>query len=784
LLQREGIVDAVLSEDVDTLMFGSGLTFRSWTPEAAKSKVPTHVNLYDASITKETSGMDREGMILVALMSGGDYVPEGIPGCGPKTACEAARAGFGQELCRISRRDKPALRAWKDRLAYELHTNDSKHFNRKHGKLNIPDDFPNPEVLGYYTHPVLSSSEKLEKLRRELRWDMGIDFKELRTFTGDAFDWTKLGGAKKFIRNLAPALLVRGLRMRAEGLVKHPARNVSAAQKDDELYVKSIHGKRNHGSTDGVTELRITFTPHELVPIDLDTEEPDDDINQDSSDDEGNVVADLETPGSPSKKRAPSSYDPTQSEKLWVFETYVKAGAPITMKEWEDRAKNARILVETRNANRGAKRAEKEKAQAAKGGMQKGALDRYAKVAGSGIPSSSAPPAMSSSQPSSSRAAHRAPRSSQPAKPAQKTSSIQNFARVTKPGASTTAPKSSQDLPPGTQTHRWLGGGRLEVFRSPEPRPSSSQIETIDLLSSPLPTQASAIDDQLSPIEPFSDAPELLPSTVTKRRRSPLRRWATDTAVLDMTATESRSTMRTLGSANLPPSSPCSLPSPSQYMPAAKKSKPATKKISSQAQASTPKRTRTLHVQEPISLLSSSPGRQTNLFDYFSPRRRAAQKKRLEPIDDSPMAINLPKQNELDTVNLTGSPTPKAKRRELSNLPRKAPDLTKETSHAEETVVAPQKPVSINQLHEPTSSHYVGVMSLNLTWDEPVPPVPAVPAVQKIKQIYRIRDSLPGAFAIEELDMTKDVGREAVKIPKKGKTFRKSEVSVLDLTGT
>jgi len=30
LLQREGIVDAVLSEDVDTLMFGSGITIRNW----------------------------------------------------------------------------------------------------------------------------------------------------------------------------------------------------------------------------------------------------------------------------------------------------------------------------------------------------------------------------------------------------------------------------------------------------------------------------------------------------------------------------------------------------------------------------------------------------------------------------------------------------------------------------------------------------------------------------------------------------------------------------------
>ena len=97
LLQREGIVDAVLSEDVDTLMFGSGLTLRNWSSEGRGNKSPTHVSAYYSKATKVgKSGLDREGMILVALMSGGDYITEGIPGCGIKAACEAARAGFGK----------------------------------------------------------------------------------------------------------------------------------------------------------------------------------------------------------------------------------------------------------------------------------------------------------------------------------------------------------------------------------------------------------------------------------------------------------------------------------------------------------------------------------------------------------------------------------------------------------------------------------------------------------------------------------------------------------------
>jgi len=33
-------------------------------------------------------GLDRDGMVLIAMMSGGDYLPAGVPGCGPKIAAE------------------------------------------------------------------------------------------------------------------------------------------------------------------------------------------------------------------------------------------------------------------------------------------------------------------------------------------------------------------------------------------------------------------------------------------------------------------------------------------------------------------------------------------------------------------------------------------------------------------------------------------------------------------------------------------------------------------------
>ena len=373
----------MLSEDVDTLMFGSGITLRNWSPELKSSKTPTHVNLYDAEETKSgRSGLDREGMILVALMSGGDYIPEGIPGCGPKTACEAARAGFGGDLCKISNGDTKALQEWRDRLAHELRTNESKLFKRKHAALVIPEDFPRVDILGYYTHPAVSSQTSLTKLRNSLKWDQDIDFPGLREFTGDAFDWVKLGGAKKFIRNLAPALLVRHLRMRGENNVSS-SDGPDMAEEDESKLVKSIHGKRNHITTDNHTELRIAFTPIDLVNIDLDKEEPDDELPDDSEDEiplpTDNYDGTEDSANAP-KKRGPSTYDPTKPEKVWVLETFVRVGVPLKVKGWEEASKNPKKYVAVKAANRIVAQGSKTKKAKQTSGMQNMALDRFTRV--------------------------------------------------------------------------------------------------------------------------------------------------------------------------------------------------------------------------------------------------------------------------------------------------------------------------------------------------------------------------------------------------------------------
>ncbi|KAF2400556.1 hypothetical protein EJ06DRAFT_510790 [Trichodelitschia bisporula] len=521
LLQREGIVDAVLSEDVDTLMFGSGVTLRNWTLERER----TYVNVYDARETAAASGLEREGMVLIALMSGGDYIPEGIPGCGPKTACEAARAGFGAELCSIARRDTAALATWRERLSHELVTNESKYFRTKHKSLKIPDDFPSAEILRYYTHPVVSPPDKLDRLRGVLKWDAELDFPQLRTFTAEAFDWTKLGGAKKFIRNLAPAVLIRELRLRALTPSTLPA---STQEAEESALIKSIHGKRAHPANDGVPELRVAIKPIALVPIDLEAEEPDDEIPP-LSDDEplppsDNEIDDDAAPRSPRKKRGLPTYDPNDLERLWVADAFVRAGVPSAVRTYEDGARpKQKKTAAPKTTKTGAPRA---KRKTTKPAMPAGALNRFATAA---KPNTSATASKRTDPPSSQ------PPASQPE----------------------TIDLASSSPPPSSAPTRFTTTSNPS---KPNPQPTSHP-DTIDLLSpspprvrrSPFARTQSDLLPQSAKAKRTLHRPPLSP----RRPRSPY----TDDDLPDNPL--------------LPPSSPLFFASPGALSPAAKRSKHA-----------------------------------------------------------------------------------------------------------------------------------------------------------------------------------------------------------------
>jgi Holliday junction resolvase YEN1 len=377
LLQREGIVDAVLSEDVDTIMFGCGMTLRNWSSEGPRGS-PTHVSVYDASTTTQGfSGLDREGMVLIALMSGGDYITEGIPGCGMKLACEAARAGFGKSLCKLSRTDNEGIRSWRKGLSHQIQKNEKKYFRVKHTTLKIPDTFPNMEVLGYYTHPVVSTVTEIAKLKEGINWDGDVDILGLRAFVADAFGWSHQMGTQKLIRGIAPALLVS--KLRSCGKSRSPDFNDFATQNKMEL-VNSICGRRTQFSTDGILELRLTYNPTKVVGLDLSADEGESDryteeqLNGlgDNEDEElyrsGDNRSSRTKSASPTRKKP---YDPNEPKKVWVPEVIARMGVPHMVDDYEKSQQNPKKVTKAKHQAR---------RPTSKSGMPSRAMDRYVMV--------------------------------------------------------------------------------------------------------------------------------------------------------------------------------------------------------------------------------------------------------------------------------------------------------------------------------------------------------------------------------------------------------------------
>ncbi|QRV85302.1 XPG i-region domain-containing protein [Ceratobasidium sp. AG-Ba] len=136
-LNNIGVIDAILSDDVDNFLFGARVVIRnpSGTLSGNRSNPVLnkqgkddgmHVMVYRAEdIEKDPAcRLTQGGMILIGLLSGGDY-DSGAKRCGPKTALALAQMGLGDELLDAFRTLSPErfadyVPAWKDAVVEAL----------------------------------------------------------------------------------------------------------------------------------------------------------------------------------------------------------------------------------------------------------------------------------------------------------------------------------------------------------------------------------------------------------------------------------------------------------------------------------------------------------------------------------------------------------------------------------------------------------------------------------------------------------------------------------------
>lgn len=243
-MNERGEIDAVISDDVDTLLFGARLVIRNeskslsqalskasaarkaaasstdsprkqptsslplssqpsssaTSPNSSSAHEPVPAESDRALLTWSSedvlskTGLARHHMILIALMSGGDY-SSGIDRVGPLTARRLAKIGFAERLLdgikRLSH-DPTAheqfMNEWREDVAEVLTKNPDGVLERKApalAKKILDSDFPNLKVVKNYVEPKVSKRGS----QRAPTWDNDIDVEGLIAFVTTMFEW-------------------------------------------------------------------------------------------------------------------------------------------------------------------------------------------------------------------------------------------------------------------------------------------------------------------------------------------------------------------------------------------------------------------------------------------------------------------------------------------------------------------------------------------------------------------------------------------------------------------
>ncbi|EJF60479.1 hypothetical protein DICSQDRAFT_162059 [Dichomitus squalens LYAD-421 SS1] len=462
-LNQVGAIDAVVTDDIDCLIFGAQTVIKNFgldlsgnkgnppkNADGNTSKAHAHVYTADDIRRHPDVRLTRDGLILFALMSGGDY-DTGIFRCGPAMAHAMARSGFGEQLVQAYERYGESghftiwLEQWRTELQAAIRANSHGLMARGAPNFVIPQEWPKVKTLQLYVEPVTSASNG-GNCGGPPRDREPLDLPGLAWFCEKHFeDWGyKSAILKRFGSLLTQSLVMRVLRAAAleadsrekdrriaqglptgEASVRGPLRprpyeavgtsatlvkmtlapkargGGYAAQRNIDLealrsafarpdtpepddrgpdagveYVEDTHplivgitGRREHVSTDKLSELRVKVCREQLVAIAgsgikglhdepgprkrwiaYTEDEPDEGDEEDE--DEGED-------GRKKKKRGKQT-DPRDDMLLWIPETIMRQVHPALVEEWENnrnrggRARGSNMSGNTASRNRAA----------------------------------------------------------------------------------------------------------------------------------------------------------------------------------------------------------------------------------------------------------------------------------------------------------------------------------------------------------------------------------------------------------------------------------------------
>lgn len=235
MLNRLGHIDAVVTDDSDTLVFGALAIIKRYITYEHQLEIKTDMLFHSSTLQDagkdsacivtadaiehtDAVGLSTGGLLLIALLSGGDYDEKGLEGCGIHIAHGLARYGFGDSLLQAAMSlDDKSLRSflttWRNGIRTELSYDSRGLLQRRYNSLaqRIPDTFPSLSVLQLYTHPLTSWSPRFEgNLPRTSHWlPQVVRVHDLTVFCQTYFTWSSADCAKKFNDHLWQGMVVQ-----------------------------------------------------------------------------------------------------------------------------------------------------------------------------------------------------------------------------------------------------------------------------------------------------------------------------------------------------------------------------------------------------------------------------------------------------------------------------------------------------------------------------------------------------------------------------------------------
>ncbi|EJD52511.1 PIN domain-like protein, partial [Auricularia subglabra TFB-10046 SS5] len=392
-LNRIGVIDAVLTDDVDTFLFGATMIIRKCVVVDGN-----HVNCYKADDlrTHEDIMLTQGGLILIGLMRGGDYHQAGVQGIGVGIARGLAECGFGDQLVEAVRTLKgdaleTFLDQWRSDIVHELRTNSRGIIGKKHAKLasTFPIDFPDLKVVDAYVNPVISEKKGVF---HDIEWRREPDLTLLAKLCEQHFEWGYAEAILKRFRTIVwPGMVCRILRrsilladdaataaekrytvngtptkaraVLAQGTpskmitqyfsqldINSPVHKPFDAPDATPLIVK-IHSERKHASTDGLREFRLEIAPLQLARLAeqglLGTRSKPE-ANPYLEDEDDDEVDDDEGQGGKKKKtRKPKEpVAPDTIMRVWMPACMVELVEPRLVRDYEDVQERKRLKKE------------------------------------------------------------------------------------------------------------------------------------------------------------------------------------------------------------------------------------------------------------------------------------------------------------------------------------------------------------------------------------------------------------------------------------------------------